>query len=407
MYSPPASRIDVLVADVKPGVKVLKLVDRETRFFESLWEIPEGVSYNAYILDYGGGLVLVDTWKTGYGEMLVDTLSRVGVLDRVTHVVLNHFEPDHSGGLKELLEHKPGVRILGHPLVGRMLQDFYGVRADFTPVRDGADVRIGGLVLRFYNTPWLHWPETIVTYSEEHRVLFTCDILGSYGAHKNVFLRELPDGAVREYFSLAKKYFANVIGHYRDFVIKNYEKLKGLIDSVEFTAPGHGLVLDKDYALRLLEEYRKWASTASSNRILVVYASMYGSAKQAAIRIAGELAKAGFETRLYGFTDVERPMLSEIVSEAIDSGGYLFITPVYENTFFPLIKWVIELVVHKAGCRKTIIVDTYGWGGKGVEFANYVKSFGCRDIEIIELKPSEAYSLKGEVVRRVTEFYKG
>ncbi len=392
----------VVTGEVKPGVRVLKLVDGETRFFEALWEIPEGVSYNAYVVDYGEGAILVDGWKTGYGPLLVDKLRQLGVLDKLSHVVVNHMEPDHSGSLPEVLEARKGVRVLGHPLTKKLIKDFYGLEPDFKPVADGEKLPVGPLTLKFSHVPWLHWPETIVTQVEELGVLFTCDVFGSFGSHRAVALRELGEEQRREYYALARKYFADVVAHYRDFVVKASGKLKEAISTSELVAPGHGLVLDRAEASGLLDLYLDW-STSRGGKVVLLYASMYGHSERLVVELSRRLKEEGVEVSSHGFTDKHRHHVSEIVNDALGAGLIVVVSTVYENSTFPLVKYTLELVAHKTGCGKVLFVDVHGWGGKGAEAKKLLESLGCSDIAVLELKPFEASTSAERVVQQALD----
>jgi len=395
---------EVLIRDVKPGVKILKLVDRATRYFEALWEIPEGVSYNAYLVETSSGFVLIDGWKRGWGGLLLKKLEELGVLNRLTHVITNHLEPDHAGTLPELLKSNPRLKVLGHIMAKNMIRDFYGAEPDFKPVSDGEEVAIGGLKFKFVHTPWLHWPETIVTFVEDLRVGFTCDVFGSFGGFEQVFLSELSEGERAAYFKIAKKYFADVVGHYREFVLRSASKLKEVILKSDYIAPAHGLVLSRDEALKLLEMYEDWSSKREK-RIVVIYGSMYRFTEKIAEDAAKSLAEAGFEVKTYKFTDTERSLVSEVVSDALGAEGLLVAAPVYENQLNPLVRWVLEITAHKTGCNKVLFINVYGWGAKSEEVKRFLSNLKCREFDVIELKPREAVEESAKLIEKIKSFF--
>ncbi|MCI4462286.1 MAG: FprA family A-type flavoprotein [Thermogladius sp.] len=395
----------IVVEEVKPGVQVYKLVDSKTRFFESLWEIPEGITYNAYVVETNSGFLLVDGWKRGFGGLLVEELGKRGVLSRVTHLIVNHMEPDHSGSIPEILSARPGLKVLGHPLAGRLLRDFYGFAGEFKPVQDGGVLEEGGLRLRFLHAPWLHWPETIVTHVEDLGVVFPCDVLGGYGAYREVFLRQLSGEGRERYIKLAKKYFANVLGHYRDFLLKSLPKLREVVSKSDVVAPGHGLVLDRGDALEILSLYEKWIKR-ESRKILVLYASMYGFTREAATRLAKAMGEQGFEVVVYGFSDYERPLVSEVVSEAMDARGLLVAAPAYENEIYPTIRYVLDIIAHKTGCPRIFFLHVYGWGSRVVDARSMLGELKCGAIEVVDFKPSAASTIADPQIKRVIDFFK-
>jgi flavorubredoxin len=394
----------IVVEEVKPGVQVYKLLDSKIRFFESLWEIPEGISYNAYVVETDSGFLLIDGWKRGFGGLLVEELGKRGVLSRVTHLIVNHMEPDHSGSIPEILSARPGLKVLGHPLTGRLLKDFYGFAGEFKPVQDGEVFEEGGLRIRFLHAPWLHWPETIVTHVEDLGVVFPCDVLGGYGAYREIFLRQLSGEGRKRYFKLAKKYLANVIGHYRDFVLKSLPKLREAVSKSDVVAPGHGLILDRGDALEMLSSYEKWIKK-ESRKIVVVYASMYGFTGEAATRLAKVLEGQGFEVVVYGFNDYERPMVSELVSEAMDAEGLLVAAPAYENQIYPTIRYVLDIIAHKTGCPRVFFLHVYGWGSRVGDARSMLEELKCGVVETLDFKPSTASSMTDSQIKRVIDFF--
>jgi flavorubredoxin len=378
------------------NVEVLRLLDSETKYFEALWEIPEGIVYNAYIVRSGSGVVLVDTWKVGYGGKLVEILEETGVLDKLTHIIAHHLEPDHSGVILDLVNVKPDVTIIGHPLAEKLIKSQYGVTVKFKPVRDGEEVEVSGLRFSFYYTPWLHWPETIVSYLHSDRVLFTCDVFGSYGLFREKLLSSLSIEERDRYFKLARKYFANVIGHYREFVLRSLNRLVELIEKSEYIAPAHGLVFEKSDALIMAKLYEKWARSTGS-KVLVVYDSMYGFIERFILELTSRLKSRGYEVSTHAFTWSKRSLISEVVGEGVEANALVIGVSLYENKPFPIIEYLVRLLVHKMGCKKTIIISAYGWGGRGAELKSLLESYGCREVHYYEASPSGLQGLIEDV----------
>ena len=378
------------------NVEVLRLLDYETKYFEALWEIPEGVVYNSYIVRSSSGVVLVDTWKIGYGDKLVEVLDKLGVLSELTHIITHHLEPDHSGALAELVEAKPDITIIGHPLLSKLIESQYGIKVNSKPVRDSEEIEIGNLHFTFHHTPWLHWPETIISYLHEDKVLFTCDVFGSYGVYREKLLGELSSEERARYFNLARKYFANVVGHYRDFVLRSLSKLLELVGKSEYVAPAHGLILETQDASYMAELYEKWARSTGS-RILVVYDSMYGFIEKFANKLAESLRNRGHSISTYAFTWSRRPLISEIIGDAIEASVLVLGVSTYENKIFPIIEYTTKLLVHKVGCKKTIIIGAYGWSSRVSELKNMLESLGCREVYYYEATPSQLQGLIKDV----------
>jgi flavorubredoxin len=241
---------------------------------------------------------------------------------------------------------------------------------------------------------------------EDLGVVFPCDVLGGYGAYREIFLRQLSGEGRGRYVKLAKKYFANVLGHYRDFVLKSLPKLREAVSKSDVVAPGHGLILDRGDALEMLSSYEKWIRR-DNRKILVLYASMYGFTREAASRLAKVLEGQGFEVVVYGFNDYERPLVSELVSEAMDARGLLVAAPAYENQIYPTIRYVLDIIAHKTGCPRVFFLHVYGWGSRVVDARSMLGELKCSAIEAVDFKPSAASSITDPLVKRVIDFFAG
>lgn len=198
---------------------IFRIDDDETNYFEALWSIPEGVTYNWYLLLSGDKTVLFDGWKREYAGKLVEILREVADPRDVDYVVVHHMEQDHSGSLPKILEVNGGrAEVLGHPLTGRMIRAFYGLNPRFRGVKDGESFLVGGKTLRFLYTPWLHWPETIMTYIVEDAVLLSCDAFGSFSIPPALF--DSDEQVVSDYFKHVRKYVVDIVGRYSDYKLR-------------------------------------------------------------------------------------------------------------------------------------------------------------------------------------------
>lgn len=354
-----------------------------------MWRMPEGITYNAYLVTGPEGVVVVDGWKRGCGELLVNTIRDIVDPRDVRFVIANHLEPDHSGSLPELVGEAKNAVVLAHPIAGWMLESFYGLGSRFRSVADGSTLELCGLRFRFIHTPWLHWPDTMVSYLEDEKILFTCDIYGSYGVPSAVFYEDLPEEERALFERYSRKYFANVIGGYRDWVSKNLAKLESVAREAGTVATGHGpLYRDPGIPLSL---YKSLASEKpAKGKALVVYGSMYGFSEDTARLVVEGLKRRGLTVVLAGFTDRRRDDESEIVSEAYDSEYLVFVSPTYETEVFPLLRYIVELLSRKtpASSKKTLAVSVYGWAGAGRKLGELLAGSGFRVVEVVEIKGS-------------------
>ena len=372
------------VEEIVDGVWLLRVNDRATRYFEGLWEIPEGITYNAYLVRTGEGDVLVDGWKSLYSSRLLKALESLTSPERLRYVIVNHLEPDHSGSLEDVLRWAPGARVLGSKFAGRLIDAFPRARERFEPVSDGEERIIGGLRFRFFSTPWVHWPETMMTWLPDKGVLFTCDAFGGYGIPDGIF----DDQCAREtdIMRSMKKYLVTVVGHYRKFIVKALEKLEKAGVEPRIIAPGHGMLWRGD-PKRVMNYYRDLAlAKPVPGKVLVVYASMYGTLEQFARTLACELRMNGYKPVVYSFTDTTRPHISDVLTDAIDAEKIVIAAPTYEAGIFPLVDHLVDEICHKAAAEKEVfILSTYGWGSVAAkQLAKKMESCGFRVRGVLE-----------------------
>ncbi|MCD6323735.1 MAG: FprA family A-type flavoprotein [Desulfurococcales archaeon] len=357
------------VREVASNLYLLRKDDGVTKFFEGIWEIPEGITYNAYLLLTDEGVALIDGWKKEFSGEFISTIRELVDPKDIKLVVVNHAEPDHTGSLPAILKEANDPLVVGHPMAKNLISTLQGVTPTFKPLKDGERLSFGDETLRFVFTPWLHWPETIVTYLERRSVLLSCDVFGGYSIPQGVFDDEV--GNVEEYMQYVRKYMVNVIGHYRDFVIKGLTKVESAGIKPAVIAPGHGLLWRRDVG-RIVEEYKRWdREVVSEGKVTVVYTSMYGYVEAAIKEVVSALKEAGLKVVVHGFTDKARANLSDVLSDLDDSEAVVFGTATYEAGIFPLMRYVMMLLKEKMkGGKPAMVVTTYGWGdiaGRGVK----------------------------------------
>lgn len=384
--------VDYRVYKLAENFYLLRAFDYSTRFFEGLWEIPEGIMYNSYVLTGSEGTVVFDTWKNSMASEYVEALKDIVDPRDVKYVVVHHAEPDHSGALKLLVE-KSNPLVLGHPLAKNLVESFYGVQVRFKPVVDGGSLSINEEKIVFYQTPWLHWPETIVSYIAGSRALLSCDIFGAYGVfNREVWIDELSGEALGKYWWLMKKYLANVIGTYREWILKNLEKLTQIPGGVEWILPSHGLLIRGEYTGQVLQKYASWGRGDSEHgKTIIVYSSMYGFAQKTVELVEKYLAEKGVQVKTLGFNDESRAYVSDIIGEAYDAERILFITSTYEADLFPLMRYVAFLMTSKIPRNKRIaVIALYGWGAKaGRILSEILGPAGFSIVETLEFKAGE------------------
>jgi len=355
----------IITEEISEGIHLLRVDDDRVKSFEAIWGVPEGATYNAYLLKTEGKTVLFDGWKKNYESEFVETLQSLTRIEDIDYIVVHHAEPDHSGTLAKILElNGYRAQVFGHAVAGRLLNAFYaiGERMKFHAVEDGEELRVGTRTLRFLHTPWLHWPDTICTYIREEGLLFSGDAFGGFSMPQNVF-----DDDVSDYMPFVRKYIANVVGHYKEHITKNLEKIEKSGIEIRMIAPLHGLIWKRDPS-RIVEFYRAIAEgRAEKGKVLVVYNSMYGFVEGSIDHALETLREAGCKTKVFRFTDEEQASLSEILGEIPDSEAIILGVSTYEAGAFPMMNFLATQIAHKTDYRKPVlIISSYGWGSAAV-----------------------------------------
>lgn len=377
----------MIVKEIVRDLYLLRIDDDKTRYFEALWDIPEGITYNAYLLMAGDSAILFDSWKRGYSEEFIEQLKRIVDPREIGYIVIHHMEQDHSGAIPRVLEDNGNkALVLGHPLARAMLRAFYGIEPKFRAVKDGEELVVGEKRIRFIHTPWLHWPETIMSFIEDGGILLSGDAFGAYSTPPSIF--DDDDSVVAEYMKSARKYLANVIGHYRTFIVRNIEKIREQRISPTVVAPAHGLVF-KNNPRAILDYYEKLArGVPEENKVVVVYSSMYGNVEAAISEAVGELRRRGMEPVVHSFTDSNRSPISEVLSDVIDASAVIIGAATYEADVFPYMRYLLDVVAEKAKVEKPVlIISSYGWGGvAGMRLSKKLEEMGFRVAGKVEFR---------------------
>ncbi len=398
--------VRVIVRDVPP-FKLLRLDDDEIRYFESLWLIPEGITYNAYLLPTSEGWVLFDTWKVGYEGEFMEALKGVVDPSKIKYLVIHHMEPDHSGTVRALLEANPGIEVLGHPMTKSMLESFYGIKPRFRAVRDGEELRVGEYTMKFIYAPWLHWPETIFTYVKEARALLTCDAFGAYSIPSSTFDDELGEEELERYRFWTRKYMATVIGHYLPFVGNAIKKIESLGLDIRMILPSHGLIWRRP--AEIIKYYERWSAgetVSGVKKVVVVYGSMYGFVEAAVKEAIKVLEEEGVLHVTYRFVDNHRDEISDLMGDLINASGIILGTATYEAGIHPLMRFVVNLMIEKIPKNKSVLVITnYGWGGvAGKLLKKELEGAGYKIHSIIEFRAGQLEKNRGAIREAVKNF---
>lgn len=339
---------------IREGVHWMGAIDWNRRLFDSLIPLPDGTSYNAYLVEGAEKVALIDT----VDPPLLDVLKRhLANVPRIDYVIAHHAEQDHAGSIPYVLEKYPNAIVICSPKAKELLQTHLDVPENkIKTVEDGEVLDLGGKTLKFIHTPWVHWPETMVTYLEEDKILFSCDFFGSHIAAADLFVKD-----EARVYEAAKRYYAEIMMPYRTIIQKNLEKIGGL--EVNIIAPSHGPAYDKPEWI--VRAYREWVSGAPANLVVIPYVSMHASVERMVKHLVTALVDRGIRAELFNLavTDVGR-----LAMALVDAGTIVVGTSTVLNGPHPLAAYAAYLAnALKPKARFISVVGSYGWGGKTVE----------------------------------------
>ncbi len=346
--------------EIKPQVYWIGVNDRTTDLFEGLWPITEeGVSYNTYIIKDKKNAV-IDLVKSLKADTFLDQIDEVIPLSKLDYLIINHMEPDHTGMLRTLSRIVPDVTIIGTPKSKDMIKAFYGISENIKIVEDGEQLELGEKTLTFYHAPFVHWPETMVTYVNQDHILFSCDAFGSFGALRGaIFDDEYENQAFYEKEAL--RYYVNIVANFSKPVLNAIETLSSL--DIEVIAPSHGLIWRQNPS-RIVELYKKWAEYATGETepgVTLLYGTMYGNTEEMMNEVANGISSTGMPVNIF---DVSRIHVSYILSSLWTQKGVMIGAPTYEGKLFPSMKQVLEMAAHKHIRNKVCAYfGSYGWSG--------------------------------------------
>ena len=334
--------------------------DRRTSMFENLWPLPNGVTYNSYLI-VDEKVCLIDTVERKFTDDFFDKLDDILGDRSIDYVVVNHVEPDHSGALAALRMKYPSVTIVGNKKTFPMIENFYGITENTFTVADGDELNLGKHKLNFHTIPMVHWPESMVTYETTEKILFSNDAFGSFGTlDGGVFDDEVN---LSFYEEEAMRYFTNIVGKYCPHTARALVKLEGL--EFKMIAPSHGLIWRSNIAY-IVEKYQKWSSYSTEKGVVIIVGSMYGNTEKMADAIGRQLAFRGIKNvRTY---DASKTHVSYIINDIFKYKGVIIGSCAYNNEMFPTVENVVREILHK-GIKDHIlgVFGSYSWNGGGVK----------------------------------------
>jgi len=316
---------------IRDRVQWLGVIDWNRRLFDALLPIPDGTSYNAYLVQGSEKTALLDSVDTVDAEVLLAQLAQVPTLH---YVVAHHAEQDHSGAIPAVLQKYPEAQVVCTPKAKEILMDHLPIAADrFQTVADGATLSLGDKTLQFVHAPWVHWPETMLTYLREDKILFTCDLFGTHFASSALYAGASP--AIDE---AAQRFYAGI----------------------DLIAPSHGPIHDQPE--RILAAYRDWTGDGVANRVVIPCVSMHGSTGRMVDHLLSALTDRGVQADKFDLTVTDA---GKLAAALIDAATLVFGTPTLNMGPHPLVLSATHLAnALRPKLRHAAIIGSFGWGSK-------------------------------------------
>jgi flavorubredoxin len=367
---------------VTDGIDCFRAIDWDRELFDELVPLPEGTTYNAYLVTGSDRTALIDTVYPPKTDELIAALKRSGVW-RIDYIVANHAEQDHSGSIPAVLELFPEAKVVTNAKCKRFIMDTLPVARDaFLTVGEGHSLPLGGRTLHFLMTPWVHWPDTMTTYVPEAKIAFTCDFLGAHLATTDPFA---DDEARVE--TAAKRYYAEIMMPYRGFSREAVDKVGGL--DLDFIAPSHGPVYARPSFI--LDLYRAWTADAPKPFVVIPYVSMYESTAQMVAYLTDRLIERGLGVRPINVVGVDT---GDYAMSLVDASTIVFASPTVLSGPHPDVAYAALLAnVLNPKAKYAAVVGSFGWEGNLPEIVRgMLPKLGARFFEPVMVKglPREA-----------------
>lgn len=341
---------------IKKDIYWVGAIDWDRRLFDELIPLPQGTSYNSYLIKGQEKTVLIDTVDPTKEDDLLDNLDDLEI-EHLDYIVVNHAEQDHSGAIPLMLELYSEAKIVTNEKCKKMLKDHLLVEEDrIITINDNDTLSLGGKTLRFIFAPWVHWPETMLTYLEEDQILFSCDLFGAHLAESNLWV----DNESKIYFS-AKRYYAEIMMPFRNNIKKNLERLKEL--EIKTIAPSHGQIYS--HPEFILSAYRGWISDEVENEVIIPYVSMHGSVEEMVYILSEELMRNGITVKPF---NLPRTDIGELAVALVDAATIVVASPTVLAGAHPQVVSAVYLAnALRPKLRYASVIGSYGWGGKMLE----------------------------------------
>jgi len=339
--------------EIKEGVHFVGAIDWDRRLFDELIPLPDGTSYNSYLIRGSKQTALIDSVYPPRENELIEHLKELNV-EKIDYIIANHAEGDHSGAIPTLLKIYKEAKVVTNQKCKEMLVNFYHIPEEkFLIITDNETISLGDKTLQFIMAPWVHWPETMFTYLKEEKILFTCDLFGSHIATSDIFPVDEP-----KVLESAKRYYAEIMMPFRENIKKHLQKINTL--DIEIIAPSHGVVYNNPSFI--LNAYRDWTSDNVKNEVIIPYVSMYGSTFKMVEYLTDKLSEKGIKVKPF---NIIKSDIGEFTMALVDACTCVVGSPTLLTGIHPAILLPLSLMnVLRPKLKFFSLIGSYGWGGR-------------------------------------------
>jgi flavorubredoxin len=339
--------------EIKSGIFYVGVSHWDRRLFDELIPLPDGTTYNAYIVKGSDKTALIDSADPEKQAALISNIKSLGI-DTIDYIVSNHAEQDHSGGIPELLAAFPSAKVVTNPKCKTMLMELLMIPDDkLIVVNDNDELSLGNRTLEFMIAPWVHWPETMLTYLKEDKILFPCDLFGAHLASSDLYATD----QARVYES-AKRYYAEIMMPFRNLIQKHLRRLQEY--TIDIIAPSHGPLHNEPRFI--LDAYQDWTSDAVKNEVVLPYVSMHGSTEKMVYHLIDALIKRNITVKPFNLTKTD---IGELAIALVDAATIVIATPTVLAGPHPAAVYATYLAnALRPKTRYATVIGSFGWGGK-------------------------------------------
>lgn len=362
---------------IKEGIYWVGAIDWDIRNFHG-YLTQRGTTYNAYLI-VDEKITLIDTVKRHLSDELLERVSQIIDPKRIDYVISNHVEMDHSGGLPKIMKIAKKATLVTSVNGEKGLKAHYKENWDYKVIKTGDSLNLGKRTLSFVTTPMVHWPDNMVTYCPEEKILFSNDAFGQHIASFERVDDEFPVDIIMEE---AKKYYANIVLSYENQVKKALEAVSSL--DIEIVAPSHGIIW-KSYINKIVTEYKKWSSNETEEKAVIVYDTMWDSTKKIAYAISNAFEKNNIAVKL---CNLKTNHISDIMTDIISAKYICVGSPTLNNNMLPTVAAFLTYLKGLAPKnRKGLAFGSYGWGGQSVgQIEDILKTCGFEMLDKIKIQ---------------------